>query len=319
MLSHRYVKFVALLLVAGLSAGCSDTSQELLFHAGVGQRSSLLDVQEVFEQRNPNARINFCFKGSGYFIADIERSRRGDLYLPGEEFYLLQANERGHIASYDPKLDIAAHFMVVITTPRGNPKNIRCLADFARKGVRVGLGNPRACAIGIWDEKTFKHAGIWEQVQANSLQSAKCIAEKLTAVQNKVVDASLIWSSTAVLALRDLEIIPIEPRNRGFVRLPVAVVKYSKFPQLAETLKKFILSKEGAAIFRSHAYVVSTGPLDSEGFCLDGGKASQDDCKFLVRAAATVKDAKAACNATTVGHLIGEVQRQRKSTRAGDL
>ncbi len=304
----------ALMLAA---TGCGDSGNVMLFHAGVGQRSSLNEIKDVFLARHPNARLNFAYKGSGYFIADLERSREGDLFMPGEEFYFLQAVERGFITDYDPKTDIAAHFMVVIATPRGNPKNIQELEDFAKPGIRVGLGNPKACAIGIWDEKTFRKAGIWEQVKKNQVQSAKCIAETASAIQHREVDASLIWSSTAVLYLRDIEIIPIEPRYRGLVRLPVGVLKFSKHPELARQLKEFMLSEEGSKIFRSHAYVTDPGPLDEQGFCLDGGMASRDDCKWLVQAAKVCKDENIPVNAETCGHLVGEVRRQRATKRAG--
>jgi len=310
------------LLVAGALAGvagCDGERHEMLFHAGVGQRSSLLDVQRVFEARHPQARVNFSFKGSGYFIADLERSNEGDLFLPGEEFYLLQAVERGHVTTYDRQADVAAHFMVVIATPRGNPGQVTTIADFARPGVRVGLGNPKACAIGIWDEKIFRRAGIWDQVQRNAVQSAKCIAEKLTSVQNRVVDATLLWSATAVLALRDIEVVPLEPRYRGFVRLPVAVLRHTRHPALAEQLKSFILSAEGRDIFRSHAYVVDPGPLDDEGFCTDGGAASDRDCRWLVTATRAVADPTMPLDDGTVGPLVGEVVRQRKTLRPGAL
>jgi molybdate transport system substrate-binding protein len=304
-----------ILVVAFL--GCGEDKKRMLFHAGVGQRSSLNEVKEVFENIHPEVEINFSYKGSGYFIADIERSKEGDLYMPGEEFYLLQAVQRGYITDYNPQTDIAAYFMVVIVTPRGNPKNIQRIEDFARPGVRVSLGNPKACAIGIWDERIFKKAGIWEEVKANQVHEAKCIAEAATAPQHKVVDAALVWSSTAVLYLRDLEIIPIEPQYRGFVRLPVAVLKFARYPKLAQEVKDFILSENGAAIFRSHAYVTDPGPLDEEGFCTDGGEASADDCRWLVQAAKVCKDETIAVNVETCGHLVKEVIRQRKTKRAG--
>lgn len=310
---------LALFSISAFLSGCSDSRKPMLFHAGVGQRSSLLDIKAVFEKENPGVEVNFSFKGSGYFLPDLERSKKGDLFLPGEEFYLLQAQERGHVKDYDPVKDLAAYFMVVIATPRGNPAKITGLKDFARKGVRVGLGNPKACAIGLWDEKTFKKAGIWKEVQANSVQSAKCIAEKLTSVQNRIVDCTLLWSSTAVLALRDIEIIPIEPQYRGFVRLPVAVLKHSVDFDAAEKLKSLILSRRGADIFRSHAYVTNPGPIDREGFCLDEGKASAKDCRFLLNAARAVKDSTLPIGSDAIGMLGNEVLRQRKTEHPGAL
>ncbi len=311
--SQQFFVIVIMLIFSWCLAG----DRDLLFHAGVGQRSSLNEIKYRWETRYPGKKVNFSYKGSGYFIADISRSRQGDLFMPGEEFYLLQAQERGFIESYDPETDIAAYFVTVIITPRGNPKNIRKIEDFARPGVRVGLGNPRACAIGIWHEKTFKKAGIWERVRANAVMSAKCIPELGNAAQHRAVDATIVWATTAVLYLRDAEIIPIEPRYRGIVRLPVAVLSFSRHKKEARDLKKFILSKEGREVFHRHAYVINRAvPIDADGFARDGS--TDRDMEFLVNAARAVKNPNLPLTPEFIGDLRGEVLRQRKTVRAGN-
>ena len=299
------------------SLGCSEGRKRMLFHAGVGQRSSLNEIKELFQKRHPEVEVNFSYKGSGYFIADITRSKEGDLYMPGEEFYLLQAVERGFITDYDPERDIAAYFVTMIITPRGNPKQIRKVEDFAEPGVRVGLGNPKACAIGLWHEKIFKKAGIWDAVRKNATFSAKCIAELGNAAQHKLVDATIVWSPNAVLYLRDTEVIPIEPKYRGVVRLPVACLEFAKHRREARMLKKLILSEEGRAIFLSHAYAVGRMPTDKHGFATDGGRATDPLMTWLVNAAKALKDESFEANRDTVGPLIEEVIRQRRTVRAG--
>lgn len=304
---------VAMIFCAAPSFG---GDKELLFHAGVGQRSSLNEIKTHWEKMHPDQKVNFSYKGSGYFIADITRSRQGDLFMPGEEFYLLQAVERGFVNNYNPKTDIPAYFVTVIITPKGNPKNIKKIEDFARPGVRVGLGNPRSCAIGIWHEKTFKKAGIWDKVKENATLSAKCIPELGNAAQHKAIDATIVWATTAVLYLRDVEIIPIEHKYRGIVRLPVGTLKFARHKKEAEQLKSFILSKKGREIFHSHAYAIKPNiPVDKQSFALDG--TTDEDMKYLVNAARAVKDNNYPVNSKTVGDLVGEVLRQRKTTRAG--
>ncbi|MBN2576686.1 MAG: molybdate ABC transporter substrate-binding protein [Deltaproteobacteria bacterium] len=300
------------LLLAALAA-CKAKDRPLLFHSGAGQRSSLDEIAAVFAARNPGTRIDFSYKGSGYFIADIAASKMGDLYMPGEEYYLLQAVERGFITDYSPSTDIAAHFITVIITPRGNPRGVRTIQDFARPGLRVGLADPEAAAIGFWQEKTFKRAGIWDQVKKNATMFAKCIPELGNATQLGAVDATIVWATTAVLYLKDIEIVPIEPKYRGLIRLPVAVLAFSKQPALARRLKAFILSEEGREIFHSHAYGIDVGPLDAEGFSADDGKATALDMKWLVEAARVAKDPSIPVSPATVGHLIKEVTRQRKT------
>ena len=309
------IGFICVLVVCTQCA----REKELLFHAGVGQRSSLTDIQKVFQEKYPDVHVNFSFKGSGYFIADITRSREGDLYMPGEEFYLLQAAERGFVKEYDPDHDIAAYFVTVIMTPRGNPKNIRKIEDFAKPGIRVGLGNPRSCAIGVEHERVFKRAGILEQVRRNAAFSAKCIAEVGNAAQHRLVDATIVWSSSAVLYLRDCEIIPLETKYRGAIRLPVAVMTFSKYPKEAQLLKSFILSDTGRAIFLSHAYAVDPVGRDPDGYVPEGDTTTDQLMRWLVNAAAVVKDSSRTADvADLVGPLIVEVVRQQKTIRAGN-
>lgn len=315
-MTHQ-LSLCGILLILSVTFGCTE-KKSLLFHAGVGQRSSLNEIKDLFQQRHPETRVNFSYKGSGYFIADITRSQEGDLYLPGEEFYLLQAAERGFIRDYDPAHDVAAHFITVILTPRGNPKQIKRVEDFARPGIKVGLGNPKACAIGRWHEKTFKKAGIWEAVQKNATQSAKCIPELGNAAQHRLIDATIVWATTAVLYLRDCEIIPIEPRYRGVIRLPVALLKFTKYPEAAQLLKDLILSEDGREIFHSHAYAVGPVAHDKQGFLQAGDQHTDLLMKQLVRAAAIVKIPKGKGTLKSVGPLIGEVRRQQKTIRAGN-
>lgn len=291
--------------------------KELLFHAGLGQRGALNEIKTIFEEQNPSIHVNFSYKGSGYFIADITRSKQGDLFMPGEEFYLLQAVERGFVTDYNPETDIPAYFVTVIITPAGNPKNITCIEDFAKPGVKVGLGNPRSCAIGIWHQKTFEKAGIWDKVKENATLSAKCIPELGNAAQHRAIDCTIVWATTAVLYLRDVEIIPIEHQYRGIVRLPIGILKFARYEEDARKLMDFILSSEGRAVFHQHAYAIDPViPVDERGFCLDG--TTDQDMQHLVNAAKAVKEDSFPVTRETVGDLTREVLRQKKTKRAGD-
>jgi molybdate transport system substrate-binding protein len=277
-------------------------AKHLLFHAGAGQRSSLDEIAEVFQQRHPDLRVDFSYKGSGYFLADLALSKEGDLYMPGEEYYLLQAQKRGFVADYDPEKDIPAYFITVIVTPKGNPKNIHSIADFANPGIRVGLGDSKACAIGLWHENIFKKAGIWEKVRKNTTMNAKCIPELGNACQLKAIDATVVWATTAMLYLKDIEIIPIEPQYRGIIKLPVAILKFSRFPKETKELKNFILSEEGKAIFHSHAYCIDPKRVD-------------EDSKWLVEACKVAKDPSIPVTEETVGPFVKEVKRQRETNK----
>lgn len=309
---HRIYLALLSVLISCMLAGCGGKQEKrLIFHAGAGQRSSLDECAEVFCKANPDIKVDFCYKGSGYFMSDIGISKEGDLYMPGEEFYMLQAAEKGHIKDYNPKKDVSAYFVTVIITPAGNPKNIKSIEDFAKEGVRVGIGDENACAIGKWHEKIFKKAGIWDKVRKNAVMNAKCIPELGNACQLKAIDAAIVWGTTAVLYLNDVDIVPIQTEYRGLVRLPVGLVTYTKHPAEALKLKDFILSPEGKEIFHKHAYVIEPDPVDKDGFCLEG-KNTDIDMKWLVEAVKACRDKSMRVNKDTVGPLVEEVERQRE-------
>lgn len=300
--SKLVVLFFVVVFLSLTLTGCGKKEKRLLFHAGAGQRSSLDEIAQVFQQRHPDVKVDFSYKGSGYFLADVTLSQEGDLYMPGEEYYLLQAADREFIADYNPETDIAAYFVPVIITPKGNPQNVRSVSDFAKPGIRVGLGDPKACAIGIWHENIFQKAGILEKVKKNTTMEAKCIPELGNACQLKAIDATIVWATTAVLYLKDIEIIPLEPEYLELIGLPVAVLKFSQYPEEAKKLKEFILSDEGKGIFHSHAYCIDPTQID-------------EDMKWLVEACMVSKDTSISVSEQTVGHLVKEVKRSRETRR----
>ncbi|MDQ1271980.1 MAG: molybdate transport system substrate-binding protein, partial [Planctomycetota bacterium] len=94
----------------------------------------------------------------------------------------------------------------------------------------------------------------------------------------------------------------MEPEYRGLIRLPVAVLKFSKYPEEAKKLKEFILSDEGKNIFHSHAYCIDPTKID-------------EDIKWLVEACKASKDTSISVSEQTVGHLVKEVERSRETRR----
>lgn len=68
----------------------------------------------------------------------------------------------------------------------------------------------------------------------------------------------------------------------------------------------------------SHAYAVGNIERDADGFEADGGQATEKLMAWLANAAKAVKNETFAADAASVGPLIKEVNRQRKTTRAGN-
>ena len=138
-------------LLLGLAAGCSCEDAgaggelTLVLYAGAGLRPVVEPLAAAFTRRT-GIGVAANYGGSGRLLGQISALRKGDLFMPGAEFYVDIAVEKG-LAAGDSKRTVA-YFVPVIFVEKGNPKAVKGLADLARPGLRLGFGDERACAVG---------------------------------------------------------------------------------------------------------------------------------------------------------------------------
>ncbi len=139
----------ALLKAGGrLPAPERPSKDELFFYCGAGLREAADELVAEFRKAS-GIRVRPTYTGSGCLLAQITISESGDLYMPGEEFYMRQAVARGFIREHE----IVTYFIPVIMVGKGNPRGIRGLADLYRPGLRLGLGEKESTAIGAFTPK----------------------------------------------------------------------------------------------------------------------------------------------------------------------
>jgi molybdate transport system substrate-binding protein len=156
----------------------AQAATKLLVHAGAGIRPALDEAAAAF-QKKTGVKVEYNYKGSACLLPDVLMSGKGDVYIPGEEYYVKQAVERKLVK---PDYKVVATMTTVIITQPGNPKHIRTLADLAQPGLRLGLGDPDVVACGRAAKQALINAGVWEKVQKNLVMSGQNVSELGNAV-----------------------------------------------------------------------------------------------------------------------------------------
>jgi len=178
--------------------GFSFAKDTLVVYTGAGISPPMDEIAKKFEKKH-NCKIECSYKGSGCLLADITIGKRGDIYMPGELFFMKQAIDRGFIKKYKS----AAYWAPVIITPRNNPKHIRNLNDLTRPGVRVALGDDKAAAIGRYSKNMLEKLGLYEKIKKNQVYSSLTVNELAVAIKLGHADAAIVWAATAVLINKD--------------------------------------------------------------------------------------------------------------------
>jgi len=224
----------------------------LLLFCGAGLRPPVAEAVEQFTASR-NTTIECDYAGSEVQLSRIKLTGRGDLYMPGDVHYVNLAADQGLIRSQQD----VCYFVPVIMVRKGNPKDIRNLKDLVRPGIKLGLGDPKACAIGRTASTIFEKSGIDESNLPVAFR-AVTVNELGNHVQLGTLDAAIVWDAVAAQFADDAETVAIPAEQNVISTVGVGVLKSSEHPQHASAFVDYLTSAEGRATFRKHGYTVDS-------------------------------------------------------------
>lgn len=256
------------LLLAGLAllaAGCG--AEPLRIYCGAGIRPPVAELAEQFARRY-GVEVAVDYAGSEVLLSRIKLSGRGGVYMPGDEYYVNQAAREGLIASQHD----VCYFVPVILVQKGNPLDIRGLEDLARPGIKVGLGDLQACAIGRLCQEIFEKNRLdLQAIERNVAFRSLTVNELGNHIKLKALDAVIVWDAVAAYFAEHGDVVPIPLEQNVISTVAIGVLKNTQHPELAAQFVEFITSDEGRAVFRKHHYTVD--PPQSPG---SGGAAGAE-------------------------------------------
>lgn len=218
----------------------------LYVYCGAGIRPFMDQALEAYKKLQPQVRIDVGYAGSGCLLSQLAFGKRGDLYMPGEDFYIDQATERGFLVSQQP----VGYFEPVLLVQKDNPKGIKTLADLAKPGIKIGLGEPDTAAIGVASEALLKKAGLQAQVAKNVVLRAGNVPELGNSVKLKSVDVAIVWNVTAAQYPDDTETILIERKHYEPSLVPIGLLTFSQHTAEAKAFMDFLTGAAGQKLVR---------------------------------------------------------------------
>lgn len=220
---------------------------ELTFFAGAVNRAALEPVINEFEERE-GVTVNAVFNGCGILTATMRGIVGGqagsfpDVYMACDVYYLESVNELFQDAVNVSDTDI------VIVTQKDNPKNIASLEDLAKPGVRVVLGQPDKCTIGVLSQRLLQSAGLYETIQSNGnlVNQTTSSAFLIPQVTTGAADAVLAYRTDTRAEGKRLAVIDVDSQLAKAIQ-PFSVARSSDhkylgrrlFAKLAQSRDKF--------------------------------------------------------------------------------
>lgn len=254
-----------LVSVCGLT-GCGKTSNEtststsgttlkyqgqsLLVHSGAGLSKAMDEMGQAFEKKY-GAKVNFNYAACAQLLSQMEINKQGDVFVGGSLSDMDVAKQKGFS---DKHVEVAYH-IPAIAVPKGNPAGITCLADLAKPGVKLILGDEKTNAIGKKGVKIFEKNNLQAEIEKNVVARAATVNEIVTKIGMGQADAGLIFEDNGADA-KDIEVISIPQEQNAIDKVPVCVLSFSQNVELAQAFVDFTTSEEGKAIFVKHGFKV---------------------------------------------------------------
>ncbi len=251
--SLKYLLVFVLLFVAGMAVRdiflSGDKDESLLFYCGAGLRPAVSEIVESFEDET-GIHIRTNYGASNILLGQIKVNREGDLFMPGDEIYVQEAMK--------DDLVLESHsvtvFIPVIMVQKGNPHNIQHLDDLSKPGVKLGIADERAAAIGritwlIYEKNDISR----ELIEDNIVFDSVTVHELVTGITLGHVDAAIVWEPVA-RGQEEAEVIEIPYDNNITVPVPLAMLSSTRDQENAGRFIEYMLSEESQSVFEKHRF-----------------------------------------------------------------
>ena len=224
-----------------------EETPELTFYAGSMLRPAIDDTIKEFEKRE-GVRVSRVYNGCGVLVAQMKAGQHPDAYFACDTEFMKQ------VPDLFPESITVSQNELVILVQKGNPHRIASLKDLAKKGLRVGIGHEKQCAMGWLTQNTFREGGVQAEVMANVSVQTPSGDMLVNQLQTGSLDAAVAYLSNAAGAGEFLDAVEIQGLPCSIATQPLALNPDSPRAQTASRLFQHLFSSKSQDSFEAEGF-----------------------------------------------------------------
>lgn len=190
--------------------------------------------------------------GGDDFLLEIADAGIHDLAIAGAEYLLDDGEVRG-IVQRNQRRTIAYRRSAILV-PADNPKNISCIEDLTKPGVRIGV-SVIDCLKGLWEDMSAR-LGLLDKIRKNICYYANGCIAIVEAVATHEVDAAFGWTAFKHLESERIKAIEMPEDQQVLRGTGVGLLSFSKQPDDAKKFMNFLASPESRRFYAEYGWVI---------------------------------------------------------------
>jgi molybdate transport system substrate-binding protein len=233
----------------------------LLIFAAAGTKAPIDEAAILFEQKY-GTKVTINYGGGGEVLSNMVIAQKGDIYIAPEQRFMDSAKKQGAIDN-DVVPTSLAYMIPVLGVQKGNPQNIQTLADLAKSGIRIVIGNAETTALGDIVPVMLQKAGLYDEVKPNIVTTVPQVNAIITSLKMNQVDVGVIWHYFGTVAANDIDIVWINSEYVTAIgEIQAVVTNYSQESATAKAFIDLLTAQEGKDIFQKNGYIVDRQEAD---------------------------------------------------------
>ena len=228
-------------------------AQELLIYCGITMVRPITELARQFEARE-GVKILVSQGGSEDLYQSAKKSRRGDLYLPGEPSYRDKHLADGLLGDFK----VVGYNQMALFVQKGNPKQVKpSLHELLRKDLVVTIGSAKSGSVGQEGKHMLDRLKLYPEVIAKVAFLMPDSRALNLSLKRGEADLALNWRATAFFPdnAPHIDVVNLDPQVARPQALLLNQLTFSQHPALARKFIDFVASPAGQAVFRQHGFL----------------------------------------------------------------
>jgi molybdate transport system substrate-binding protein len=245
------VAFILIAMVTFAATTSTARAGELIVSAAASLTDAFKDIEPAFEAAHPGTDVVMNFAASGALYRQIEQGAPADVFASANPKWMAKAVENGFAAQ--SAVTVFAHNSLVLAAPADNPAGVKGLADLTGDTVKsIGIGTPKTVPAGQYAKAALTAAGTFDSLTPKFIY-AESVRQVLDYLSRGEVDCGFVYRTDAVKAGKAVVILAEVPLEKP-VTYPMAALKASADPKMAQAFVDFVTSDTGMALLEARGF-----------------------------------------------------------------
>lgn len=225
--------------------------------AAASLRKPFLEMQAIYEQRNPGTHLQMSFAGSQQLANQLNLDAPGDAFFSADKAQMDAVVKAGKIGGRDVK-PFAGNRICLLVSERAKNR-VTGLQDLTNPGIRICVAGDKVPAGAYTTQVLVKAAQkfgpTWlDKVRSKIVSFETSVSAVVTRVELNEVDAGFVYETDARQAKKANGYeIPKDLAVRATYYC--GVLKGAKNPAGAKGFVALVLGKEGQAILAKYGFL----------------------------------------------------------------